>query len=317
MQNRACVKIKGSVDLSVIIVSFNTKALLRQCLNSLINSNFFRIDSKKNSSQLENFEIIVIDNASTDGSVEFLKGVSFKKDTPYQKIKLILNKENLGFARANNLGIRKARGDYILLLNSDTKVAKNALKKLFDFAKTKDNLGIAGPRLLNADNSFQSSTAPFYTLPVVALSLFGGDRLLRSCPPRAKKVDWVSGSCFLIKKEVIEKIGLLDEKFFMYIEETEFCYRAKKAGFEVWFYPGAEVYHLVRGSSPEGKQKAIWWIYEGLIYYYKKHFAPWQLFVLKFLLRTKAVGAGLFGVLSGNVYLKQTYSKAFRLTHRA
>lgn len=283
------------IELSVIILNWNTKKLLENCLTSVFNQT-------KNI----NFEVIVIDNSSTDDSVKMVK----KK---FSQVILIENKKNLGFAKANNQGIRRARGEYILLLNSDTKLVDNTLTKLVGFAKTKKNLGVAGPRLLNQDKTPQPSVAPFYTLPVVALSLFGGDRFLRRSPTQACQIDWVSGSCFLIKREVIKKIGLLDERFFMYIEEMEFCYRSKKAGFKVWFYPQSQVYHLVRGSSLEGKQKVIWWIYKGLIYFYQKHFAPWQLVVLKFLLRTKAAGAWLVGVITGNSYLRQTYAKAFKL----
>ena len=122
-----------------------------------------------------------------------------------------------------------------------------------------------------------------------------------------------SGSCFLIRREVLDKIDGLDEHFFMYLEEMEFCYRAKKLNFETWFFPMAKVYHLVRGSSPEGKQKAIWWTYENFVYFYQKHFALWQLAVLKLLLRLKAGLAWGIGVMMGNSYLKSTYGKAFKL----
>ena len=121
----------------------------------------------------------------------------------------------------------------------------------------------------------------------VFFELFGLKRWTRQAPNQTCQVDWVEGSCFLIKREVIKQIGLLDEKFFMYIEEVEFCYRAQKAGFKTWYYPETKVFHLVRGSSPEGKQKAVNWIHEDLIYFYQKHFASWQLAVLKCLLRFK------------------------------
>jgi len=281
--------------LSIIIVSFNTKNLLQACLESV----FQQTKDIK-------FEVIVVDNASTDGSPEMVK----KK---FPQVELIKNQKNLGFAQANNQALRRAKGDYFLLLNSDTKIKNNALKKLVALAEEKKNLGMAGPKLLNPDGTPQPSTGPFYTLPITFFSLFRGDRYLRQAPSQEKVVDWLSGACFLIKREVTEKIGFLDEKFFMYVEEMEFCFRAKKAGFQVDYFPQAEVYHLERGSSPEGKQKAIWGIYQGLIYFYQKHFAPWQLLVLKFLLRTKAAGAWLVGWLTNNQGLKETYAKAFKL----
>jgi len=281
--------------LSIIIVSFNTKKLLQNCLKSVF-SQTKGID----------FEVIVVDNASKDGSAAMVK-----KEFP--RAKLIQNQRNLGFAKANNKGIKQAKGEWLLLLNSDTKIINNALAKLVNFAQKQPGLGIAGPRLLNVDHSPQLSTAPFYTLPITAISLFKGDRWLRQSPEKIKKVDWVSGACFLIKKQVIQKIGFLDEKFFMYVEEMEYCYRAKKNGFLTFFYPGSEVLHFERGSSVDGKEKAILSIYKGLIFFYKKHFACWQVSVLKFLLQTKAGLAWLLGFFTNNQYLKTTYAKAFKM----
>ncbi len=305
------------IDLSIIVLNWNTKKLLKNCLISVF----------KQTKNL-NFEVIVVDNGSTDDSVKMIKKEFLRSSVASgeggNQVVLIENKKNLGFAAGNNQGIKKANGEYLLLLNSDTKISNNAFKQLLDFARSKDKLAVVGPQLINPGGKIQRSSAPFYTLPVVTLSLFCADYWLRRAPTKAKPVDWVEGSCFLISRAALDKIGLLDEKFFMYVEEMEFCYRAKKAGFSVWFYPGAQVYHLVRGSSQpsfaeasEGcsKQKAIWWIYEGLIYFYQKHFAPWQLVVLKFLLRTKAVGAWLLGVLTGNKYLKETYAKAFKMVY--
>ena len=185
-----------------------------------------------------------------------------------------------------------------------------------DFAKSKEELGVVGPKLLNPDGSPQLSVASFFTLPKAFVWLLTGDRFLYSSLPQSHSVDWVMGAALMVKKDVIDKVGLLDEKFFMYMEEVEWCYRIKKAGFEIWFYPGAEIFHLVRGGSPaswRGKQKAILNIYQGLIYFYQKHFASWQLPVLKLLLLTKAAGAWFLGALTGNKYLKETYAQAYKL----
>lgn len=284
------------IDLSVIIVSFNTQKLLQECLESIF----------KQTKDLD-YEVIVVDNGSTDESVKSVKELRVKE------LRVIENKENLGFAKANNQGIKVSRGKYILLLNSDTKVINNALKKLVDFAGTRDGLGVVGPRLLNADGSLQPSVAPFFDLPRALIWLALGDRFLYSSPSRECGVDWVMGAALLVKKEVVEKLGLLDEKFFMYLEEVEWCYRIKKAGWEVWFYPRAEIFHLVRGSSPEGKQRAILGIYTGLLYLYQKHLGKADLAVLKLALRTKAILAWGLGILIGNRYLKETYGKAFKV----
>lgn len=284
------------IDLSIIVLNYNTKLLLKQCLSSVFKY-----------TKGITFEVIVVDNASNDGSAAFIKQY-FKKEITW-----LQNKENYGFAKGNNVGIKEAKGKYILLLNSDTAIDSNCFSQLISRAQNFPLLGIAAPRLKNADGSVQPSTAPFFNLIVTAVSLFRGDFLLRRSPQQNSRVDWVSGACFLISRQLIEKIGLLDENFFMYLEEMEYCYRAKKAGFEVWFFPEAEIFHLVRGSSPEGKQKAIWWTFEGLQYFYSKHFGRFDRLVLKLLLWTKASLFWLVGMVSGNEYLKKTYAKAFKL----
>lgn len=283
------------MDLSIIIVSFNTKSLLRDCLSSV----FQQTKGIK-------FEVIVIDNHSADGSVSMIE----KK---FPQVVLIENKKNLGFAKANNQGIKKAKGEYIFLLNSDTVLKDNPFLGLIKFAREKTRVGIVGCRLLNKDGSFQPSVSPFFTLPWVALWLVTADRFLYSSPSKNRQVDWVMGAALMAKKEAIKEVGLLDEDFFMYMEEVEWCYRLKKAGWQVWFYPGAEVFHLVRGSSPEGRQRAIWGIYQGLVLFYQKHFPSWQLFVLRLLLQAKAVLVWLIGILTNNRYYKDTYAKAFNL----
>ena len=283
------------IDLSIIIVNFNTEKLLRDCLQSVF----------KHTQNLS-FEVIVVDNNSADGSLKMLE-----KD--FSQVRVVASQKNLGFAGGNNEGIRKAKGEFILLLNSDTKLEKNGFLKLVELAKTKKNLGICGPRLLNEDKTTQPSTMPFLRLPMAAIWLFTGDRFLKKSPSLSKRVDWLSGACFLIKREVIDQIGFLDEKFFMYVEEMEYAYRASKKGFQCWFFPQVEVYHLERGRSPEGKRRTIWWIYEGMVYFYRKHFAGWQLDVLKLLLRLKAVLAFGLGLVTKNSYLKKTYGKAFQM----
>jgi len=283
------------MDLSVIIVNFNTENLLEDCLTSIFNQ-----------TKGINFEVLVIDNASSDGSVAMVK----KK---FPQAVLIANKKNLGFAKANNQGLRQAKGDYALLLNSDTVLKDNPFLKLIKFAQNHLQAGVIGCRLLNKDKSHQPSAAPFFTLPRAILWLTTGDRFLYSSPSKTQQVDWVMGAALMIKKEAIKKAGLLDEKFFMYMEEQEWCYRIKKEGWQIWFYPEAEIFHLVRGSSPEGRQKVILGIYQGLIFFYQKHFSSRQLIVLKLTLQIKAIGVWLIGVLTNNHDLKETYAKAFKL----
>lgn len=283
------------MDLSIVITSYNTCDLLRDCLESIY----------KQTKNLK-FEVIVVDNGSKDKSLIMISN-------NFPQIKVIKNKENFGFAKANNQGIKTAKGRWIMLLNSDTKVRSNAFGRLVNYADSNPKAGIIGPKLLDGNDRPQPSTARFLTLINAIIWIFTGDIFLYSSPKKEKSVNWVSGACFMIKKEVIDKIGLLDEHFFMYVEEMEYCYRAYRKNITTWFYPEVCVYHLVRGSSSEGKEKAIWWIYEGLVYFYKKHFAYWKLIVIKLCLRIKAALAWTWGRLTNNEYLLKTYGKAFKM----
>lgn len=292
------------MELSIIIVNYNTEKLLQDCLKSI----------KKYTKGID-YEVIVVDNASEKSCLQAVA----KLVKRYPKASLIKSQRNLGYAGGNNLGLRKAKGDYALILNTDTILKENAFKKLLDFARENPRVGVVGPKLLNEDGSDQPSASPIFTLFNVFLWLFFGDRALYQSPNCAKQVGFVMGSAFLVKREAWEKAGLLDENFFMYVEEQEWCYRIKKAGWQIWFYPGAKIYHLVRGSSAgslpadwRGKSRVIVWIFEGLVYFYAKHFAPWQGSVLKFFLKTKAGLAWGLGVLTNNDYLKETYAKAFK-----
>lgn len=295
------------MDLSVIVVNYNTKKLLKDCLNSI-----FRYTRGLD------FEVIVVDNASTDGSDKYIKNKKLKTKSTNKKLKNILNKENLGFAKANNQGIKIAKGKYVLLLNSDTLLKDNAFLKMVEFMGKHPGVSVLGPRLLNADGSNQESVGRFPTLPVVTVMLFkehfGGSRYVRCSPDKASEVDWAMGAALMARKEVFNKVGLLDEKIFMYMEEVEWCYRVKKAGEKIYFYPGAEIIHLGRGSSKTGKKEPILNIYKGLIYFYEKHKSPVELGLLRFLLKLKAGSAYFLGHLINSDYLKKTYGEAFGIS---
>lgn len=282
------------MDLSIIIVSFNTRELLADCLHSIF--------SQKGTE----FEVWVVDNASSDESAQMVK-----KEFP--QVRLIENRENLGFSGANNLAIKKAQGQFLFLLNSDTILKGQALAKILDFFDENPEAGVVGVKILNSDGSPQESVGKFYNLINTFLMLFGVERmgLMRSSPDETKEVDWVSGAALALRKEILPKVGLLDENFFMYMEEVEWCFRAKLAGFKIFFYPQARVVHYERGSAK--KSEAIWGIYRGLALFFQKYKPPWQVAILKLMLKTKAALAWGLGVLSGNDYLKTTYAKAFHL----
>lgn len=287
------------MDISIIIISFNTRKLTEDCIASTIRS--LKISKLK-------WEVIVVDNASVDGTRDMLK----KK---FSAVVTILNKENIGFGKANNQGIKKARGEYVLLLNSDTVVLNNAIGKLVSFGRQHPNAFI-GPKLLNADRTPQSSCGPFFSLPVVFAALFlKGDSLglTRWSPQRARKVDWVSGACLLGPKKLFMQDLLFDENIFMYMEEIDLLMRARDMGYQTYFYPRSHIVHLGAASSTNKRKGPVLNIYRGFLYLYKKHGNSIELTLLKIMLKTKAAIAWSIGVIMGKDLLKETYEEAYRL----
>jgi len=294
-------------DLSIIIISYNTEKITIDCLKSII-------ESLKNSSL--KYEIIVVDNASKDNSVSLVKKLKSEMKNRNLKINLIENKENIGFGPANNQAVKLAKSDYLLFLNSDIIVLNAAIEKLYNFYKQNEKLfNFLGGKLLNKDGTSQPSCGPMYTLPMIFAHLFlRGDywELTRYSPKKIKEVDWISGACILTKKEYFEKLGGFDEKIFMYMEEIDLFYRAKKHGFKVFFYPEAQFIHLGSQSSA-GRSFPILQVYQGLIYFYKKHFSQFSLFILIIMLKLKALIGFLIGKIINNKYLTQTYAKAWQI----
>ena len=298
----------NSVDLSIVIVSYNTKNTTIDCLLSITKS--------LNRSDLA-YEIIVVDNASTDGSIEEIQKFKLKFQTkPY--IHIIQNSENIGFAKADNQAVKIAEGGSILLLNSDILVLEDAIENMYNYFLKNNHMHFLGAKLLNKDMTPQASSAPFYTLNVVFGALFlRGDYwgLTRSSPTNTIKTDWVSGACMLTKKEYYEKIHGFDENIFMYMDEVDMLYRAKKAGLNTFFYPHARFIHLGSASS-SGKTYPIIQVYKGLIYFYKKHHSHFALFCLKIMLQLKAVASIIIGYIINSNYLKKTYAEAFKMARQ-
>lgn len=288
------------MKLSIIIVNWNTKDLLKQCLESIVGG----------SGGIGDYEVIVVDNGSSDGSVDYVKSVT--------GIKLTENKQNLGFAVGNNVGIKKAKGNYIMLLNSDTIVQKNAIEILVDFLDRHSDIDIVGPKLLNIDRTPQSNCGSFPDLWVTFVMLFkehfGGSNLVRNSPVKSEFVDWIAGTAFMARRKVFDCVGGLDEEIFMYMEEVEWFYRTKKAGLKTYFVNDSEIIHLGRGSSVSGKKDPILNIYKGLLHYFKKHRSPGEIFIVELMLKTKAFVALMIGFISNNSYLKETYGQAIKIS---
>jgi len=302
---------KEKIKVSIVILSWNTKKLLRQCVESILNN------CKSGGKNRDLTEIIIVDNGSTDGSKEYIKKLTDYELTDYElRIRAIFNKKNLGFGAGNNQGMKMARGEYFLLLNSDTVVKNQAWLKMAEFMDKNPRVGVVGCRLLNPDGSWQPSCGYFPNLPVAFLMLFAEHwlgSLVRFSPKKTKEVDWVMGAAMIIRPEVIKKAGLMDEGIFMYMDEVEWCWRIKKAGWKIIFWPGAEIVHFGGGSSPSGRKWPIVNIYRGLLYFYEKHKPVWQKEILKFMLKSKAWLAINLGKITDSKYLIETYEEAKKI----
>lgn len=303
------------LDLSIIVVSYNTKALTLLCLKSLN-----KISAKTK------FEVIVVDNNSKDDSPLAIKKMKLRG----AEIRLIENKENRGFAAANNQGFSVSKGKYVLLLNSDTLLKTDAVAPLIKWMESHPDVGIATVSLLNPDRTTQATGGYFPSLlRVCAWALFLDDlpllsNLIRPYHPHTAgflggsvykkdgQLDWVTGAFLLTRKEIIEKIGLFDEKYFMYVEEVDFCFRVKKLGYKVWYLSQFQIFHKGRASS--SSETAILGEFKGLKLFYKKHFPAWQYPLFLLTLKLAAFSRIIvFGILKGPDGIKyaKIYFKAF------
>ncbi len=276
--------------LSIIIVNYNASNLLRSCIESIYKET-------KNLS----FDIWVVDNNSFDNSVKVIKSC-------FPDVNLIENARNIGFAKANNMAISKTKADYILLLNPDTLIKQNAIEKTVKFMEENPQIGIAGCKVLNEDGTLQLACRRSIPTPKVAFlrltglsSLFPKSKIMARYnltyldPDKPHKVDAVSGAFLMIRKEVIDNIGILDESFFMYGEELDWCFRAKKAGWSVMYYPNAEIIHYKGECSRFNSRKATLEFHRAMYLFHKKHFAERHSKIVNSIIYTgiflKAVGS--------------------------
>lgn len=254
-----------NIDASIIIVNWNTKDILRDCLNSVIEQTKDIV-----------YEIIVVDNASADGSAQMVR-----KEFP--SVILIENSENLGFAAANNRGIKASKGRYILLLNSDTIILNNAIAQTLSFADNNQNAAAVACKVLNPDMSLQSTCFMFPSLLNMILStsylykllpkskFFGRERMTWWGRDTVREVDAVTGCFMLVRRSAVEKVGLMDERFFVYGEETDWCRRFKQAGWKVLFTPDTEIIHYGKASSSQARSEMTLQLRAGILLFIKKH----------------------------------------------
>ncbi len=283
------------MDVSIVIPSFNTSALLARCLTSVFTS-------LKESNV--SYEVIVVDNASTDGSAGLVRN-------KFPQVHVVCNRENVGFGKANNQAITIAKGKYVLLLNSDIVVQNDAIGVLYRFIKDKKK-AFAGGKLFNVDGSAQASCGPFFTIPLVALMLFAKGDLwgaTRVSPKTTRSVGWVSGACLMGEKKAFEDVGLFDEGIFMYMEDIDFLFRARKKKYGVFFCSDARFTHAGAGSSGERRTPVVN-IYRGLMYFYRKHHGPASCATIRFMLIAKALAAIMVSRIMNKRDLSLIYEEA-------
>lgn len=290
------------MQVSIITINFRKPLLTIACIESMY-------ESYKPLFEKGEFELLIVDNFSGDDSVEILEKEIKKKQ--YKNVHLLVHKENNGFGGGNNFGATHAKGDILLFLNNDTVVGKG-LDEMFSYLQQHPEIGVLGGVLKNSNGTIQSSYGKFYNVAQVILLLLGFERLERRAKQQiAERVDWVKGACFMITKALFEKLHGFDENIFMYTEDMELCYRVMQSGKEVWTYPQVDIVHKDQGSS--SRSFAIIHIYQGILYFYKKHRSGIEYFLVKLLLQSKAILLVLYGRLTKNEYLSSTYEKALNV----
>ncbi len=251
---------RREVDLSIIIVNWNTREMLAHCLASVYGT----------AGGLE-FEVFAVDNASTDGSVQMVR-------ERFPQVHLIENSENVGFARANNQAIRLSQGRYVLLLNSDTKVYPGALGTMVQFMERHPRAGGCGPLLLNADGSLQVSCHPMLTPWREFWRLLFLERVSRRATydisrwdlHTPREVEVIKGACLMLRWEVLDRVGLMDTRYFMYTEEMDLCYRLRRAGWGLYWVPEAQVVHYGEGSTRQVAETMYVQLYRSKMQFYRK-----------------------------------------------
>lgn len=266
-----------AIDVSIITVSWNVCSLLRDCLLSVDRSR-----------AAINLEMIVVDSGSTDGSPEMVA-----KEFPW--VTLITRKENLGFPKGNNLGIKEARGRFILLLNPDTVVLEDALYQMVAYMDQNIAVGGLGAQLLNPDGTIQSSRRRF---PTIWTAVFESTWLQGFAPAAVNRayfvqdlpideitdVDWVTGACLMVPRRVIDHVGLLDEAYFMYSEELDWCRRIKEAGWRVVYFPPAKIIHYIGKSSEQAVTARHINFQRAKLRYFRKYYGRFIAFILRVFL---------------------------------
>lgn len=289
------------LDLAISIINYKTKDLTEKCLNSIIKSQ-----------PKVNYQIWLVDNGSFDGSAQYLK-------QKFTKLNFIQSDKNLGFAKGHNLSLNQIKAKYILILNSDTQVSDGVIDGMVDFMDQHPQAGIASCKVLGFDGKLQPNggdlpvgTALFnwlLNLEIVGLSKPSFHRNEESYYRNEREVGWVSGNFMVIRQDVINKIGLLNEKYFMYFEDTDYCYKAKQAGFKIMFNPNLTIKHLSGGSLKEPRFRQWLGEYQGLNKFYSQNFGFLTALFIKAMIYFAITLRIIAFALTGNFDYSKTYAK--------
>lgn len=291
--------------LDIIIVNYKTKDLTIQCIESIKNT----IDV--------NYKVFLIDNASKDGSVEVFK----KKYKTDKNITIIALDKNKGFAGGNNEGLKKSTAEFILLLNSDCVVHSGAVEGMLEMMSKDNKVGISTCKLQNTDGSLQATGGYFPNLLrvlswMVIQDVPGVDLIVKPFHPslsyysKQRELDWVTGAFMLIRRKVFEEIGALDEDYFMYTEDVDYCFRAKQAGWRVVYSPKHSVTH--HGGASSGREYSILKEFEGVKIFYSKSYPQWQRMLLRFFLKTGSYLRAKCYTIANRKSEAKIYAKAFK-----
>jgi GT2 family glycosyltransferase len=284
-ESRPAVSDQTTATVSIIIVSYMTRELLRACLQSILRG------------QVVRYRVIVVDNDSSDGSTEMVE-----KEFP--SVRLIRNHDNLGFAKANNIAMAHAVGDYVLLLNPDTTLKPSTLDQLVAFMSSDSEVSAAGCKVYYPDGTVQPSCGHF---PTILSAFWGGhaiNTLFRKVFPNHKfpgacgiptealdsphEVETLLGACVILRREVLEEVGLFDERMFMYFEECDLFHRIRRGGGKIMYIPDAEVVHHA-GASIGSPRNAVEYYLNSQEYYLKKHYALRHLHVFRLAVMVAAL----------------------------
>jgi len=253
------------IKLLISIVSYNSLSYLIECLNSI-----------QNHPPSCTYRVVVVDNASTDRTAEVIR-------ERFGWVKLIVNKKNRGFAAANNTAMACCDSQYVLLMNSDCQVYEGSIDSILDFMDKNENVAVTGPRIINSDGSIQLSCRKFPSMFAAAahtlLTVIYPDnpfsrryKMADVDRSRPFEVDWVSGSCMAIRRQALEETGLLDQRFFMYVEDLDLCYRMWKKGWKVYYYPYGKVLHHIGGSSEGESLRSAFRMQKSVLLFYLKNY---------------------------------------------